>query len=130
MKIFTVFVLALAFLVIGCGNPQPETDPAINIPAGEIILDDTTATTNAPSLTRGINLANQNVCRANMQAASAAVTMYQAQNSELPASIEEVAFAVCPEAGSYNYTVNGSSWKVECPCEPSHGFVENGNASW
>ncbi len=124
MKYFAVFSLIL--LMAGCGGAQPETDPAINIPAEEAMPD-----ASAPDLTAGIDLANQNVCRANMYALAASIAMYQSQNGELPATLEEATVsAACPDAGAYRYVVDGQSWRLECQAEPSHGFIENGNSSW
>lgn len=117
--------LLLVFL-LGCGNNQPETDPAINIPASAI------ETAGAPDLTAGIDLANQEVCRVNMQTASSNIVMYQAQNGTLPGSLGEASSipAACPGGGVLEYTAEGSSWRIECPANPSHGFIENGVRSW
>ncbi len=124
MKWFTV--AASIMLFAGCGSPQPETDPAINIPGDAIQAIAT------PDLTSGIDLAEQNACRANMQTVSASITMVQAQTGTVPATLEE-ALSVpvsCPEGGSYTYTVEGDSWRLECPAHPSHGYIESGRASW
>ncbi len=123
MKYFTV--LFLIVLMAGCGGSQPETDPAINIPADEILSG-----VNAPNLTAGIDLANQNVCRTNMLAISSAISMYQVQHGELPSSLEEVGSSICPDGGSYRYTVSGQNWTVNCPASPAHGSVSNGTSSW
>lgn len=122
-------VLSLVLLVAGCGN-QPETDPAINIPAEEVTPEVAPPDVNTPNLTAGIDLAKQNACRANMHTIAASITMYQAQHGELPSTLTEVVPATCPEAGAYGYTVDGQNWKLECQAVPSHGFIENGNASW
>ena len=119
-----LFTLAAVVLLAGCGN-QPETDPAINIPASEI------ETASAPDLTAGIDRASLEVCRANMQTAGASILMYQASSGSLPSTLEEAGVsAVCPEGGRYRYTVDGSVWRLECPCEPSHGAMENGTPDW
>ena len=123
MKWFAV--LASALLLFACGSPQPETDPAINIPGDAIQAIAT------PDLTSGINLAEQNACRANMQTASASITMVQAQTGAVPATLgEALNVPICPDGGSYIYTVEGDSWRLECPSHPSHGFIESGRASW
>lgn len=121
-----LLALSLFLLLIGCGGNQPQTDPAINISAEEI------ETVNAPDLTAGIDRANQEVCRTNMQMAASNIVMYQAQNGTLPGSLSEASSvpARCPEGGEYIYTVENGSWKLECPANPSHGFIENGTASW
>jgi hypothetical protein len=125
MKFYAV--LSVLVLLTGCGGgPEPETDPAINIPAGEIIDGIRT-----PDLTAGIDRANEEVCRVNMQTAAGCVVLYQAQSGLLPATLTEAGVsAVCPDAGQYRYTPNGSNWKLECPATPSHGFVENSDPSW
>jgi hypothetical protein len=116
----------LFLFLIGCGGKQPETDPSINIPAEEV------ETVNAPDLTAGIDRANQEVCRTNMQMAASNILMFQAQNAVLPESMGEASSVPvqCPEGGEYIYTVENGSWKIECPANPSHGFIENGTASW
>ncbi|MCK5785762.1 MAG: hypothetical protein KAH54_04280 [Candidatus Sabulitectum sp.] len=123
MKI-TAF-LFLVVLAAGCGSQQPETDPAINISATDVIAEVAVA-----HLTSGIDLANQNVCRANLLTISASIAMYQAQNGELPATLGEVGSTICPEAGAYKYVVDGQNWTVSCPATPSHGSVESGASSW
>lgn len=130
MKYFAV--LSLVLLMAGCGNPQPETDPAINIPAEDVNLEVPASGVNVPNLTAGIDLANQNACRANMYAVAASITMYQAQHGELPATIEQAmgGSPICPDAGAYRYTIDGQNWKLECQAVPSHGFIENGGANW
>lgn len=114
----------LLILLVGCGN-QPETDPAINIPADEV-------RGSAPDLTAGIDRANQEVCRANMQTAASSIAMYFAQNGELPATLEEATGVpmFCPDGGEYTFTAEDGSWRVECPGEPSHGAVEDGIPIW
>lgn len=115
----------LIMLVLACGE-KPETDPAINIPGDAIQAIAT------PDLTSGINLAEQNACRVNMQTASASIAMVQAQTGEIPQTLGE-ALSIpisCSEGGSYTYTVEGDSWKLECPAHPSHGCIEDGRASW
>jgi len=120
-------VLSLLALLIGCGGgPEPETDPAINIPASEIVDGIRT-----PDLTSGIDRAGEQVCRANMLSASSCIVVYQAQYSQLPTTLLEAGVsAVCPDGGQYRYTVSSSSWKLECPEVSSHGFVENSITSW
>ena len=119
-------LLTLSLILLGCGGNQPETDPAINIPASEI------STANAPDITAGINRANLEVCRTNMQLAATNIAMYQAQNGTLPESMEEASSTAvrCPDCGDYNYSTENGSWKLECPAEPSHGFIENGTPGW
>lgn len=124
-----LFLFSFVLLVVSCGNPQPETDPAINIPveesATEIISNIPT-----PNLMGGINLANQNVCRANMQSLATSIVMHQAQHGELPATLEEVGSAICPDGGAYRYVVSGQSWTIDCPASPSHGSITDGAGSW
>lgn len=124
MKCLLASILFL--FLLGCGGNQPDTDPAINISAEEV------ETANAPDLTAGIDRANQEVCRANMQIAASNVVMYQAQNGTLPESMDEASSVPvqCPEGGEYIYTVENGSWKIECPASASHGFIENGTSSW
>ncbi len=124
-----LFLFSFVLLFVSCGNPQPDTDPAINIPveesAAEIISDIPT-----PNLTGGINLANQNVCRVNMQSHATSIVIYQAQHGEFPATIEEIGSAICPDGGAYRYVLNGQSWTIDCPSSPSHGSITNGACSW
>jgi hypothetical protein len=124
MKCLTAFVLFV--FLCGCGGNRPETDPAINISASEV------RSGSVPDLTAGIDRANQEVCRANMQIASSSITLYQAQHGILPGSMSEASSVPvrCPEGGEYIYTVENGSWKLECPESPSHGFVENGIPGW
>ncbi|MCD4707858.1 MAG: hypothetical protein K8S62_08980 [Candidatus Sabulitectum sp.] len=129
MKYFAAFSLIL--LMTGCGGAQPETDPAINIPAGEVTPEEDVSDVNVPNLTAGIDLANQSACRANMHAIAASVVMYQAQNGLLPATLAEVGVpAICPDAGAYRYTVDGQSWTLDCPANPTHGSIANGVSNW
>ncbi len=122
MKHLSAFFAVI--LLAGCGN-QPETDPAINIPASEV------EPAGAPDITAGIDRANLEVCRANMQTAGASILMYQASNGSLPSTLEEAGVsAVCPEGGRYEYTMENGAWRLECPCEPSHGTMENGTPDW
>lgn len=123
------YLVVLAFVLFwaGCGGSQPETDPAINIPVEEEAIGEV----NVPDLNAPINLANENVCHVNMQTAATSIVMYQAQHGNIPATLAEAgAVSVCPEGGSYIYTVEGQSWKLECAATPSHGFIENGSSSW
>ena len=121
-----LLVSFLFLLLIGCGGNQPGTDPAINISAEEL------ETSSAPDLTAGIDRANQEVCRTNMQMAASNIVIYQAQNGTLPGSMGEASSipVCCPEGGEYTYTVESGNWKLECPAHPSHGFIENGTSSW
>ena len=124
MKWFAVSTIAM--LIFACGSPQPETDPAINIPGDAI---DAIAT---PNLTAGVDLAEQSACRANMQTASTSIIMVQAQSGSLPQTLGE-ALSVpisCPDGGSYTFTVEGDSWRLECPANQSHGHIVDGLSSW
>lgn len=124
MKYLILFSLIL--LIASCGNSQPETDPAINIPVGETVAP----ALHTPNLMGGINLADQNICRTNMQSHATSIVMYQAQHGELPATIEEIGSATCPDGGEYRYAVNGQSWTIDCPASPSHGSITDGACSW
>ncbi len=130
MKYFAFLVLAV--LVTGCGgNSQPETDPAINSPSGETALENTPSGFTTTNLTGGINRANQEVCRTNMLTAAASISMYQAQYGSPPETLAEAGVhAVCPEAGTFRYTVDGQSWALDCPANPSHGSIRDGVSSW
>lgn len=120
----SLLVLSLFLLIAACGSPQPETDPAINIS----IEDITPSGVNAPNLTAGIDMANQNVCRANMLTAAASITLYKTQHSELPSSV--AGYGSCPDGGSYEYLIEGQSWTLKCPANPSHGYIIDGTDSW
>ncbi len=122
-----MLVLSLFLLIAACGSPQPETDPAINISA-EDIAPGTASGVNIPNFNAPIDLTKQNVCRTNMQSAAAFIVMYQAQHSELPSVFEEA--LSCPEAGTYEYSVEGNSWTISCPAHPSHGSITDGTKSW
>lgn len=114
-------LMILLFLFAGCGQ-QPETDPAINIPS---------STVNTPDITSGIETANENVCRANMQTVAAGIMMYQAENGSLPEDLDQLSVpAVCPDGGKYLYTVEGSVWQLSCPADPCHGSMVNGTPDW
>jgi len=128
MKYFAFLLLAV--VVAGCGGNQPDTNPAINIP-GETALENASSGLNVHNLTGGINRVNQEVCRTNMLAASASISMYQAQHGTLPETLAEAGiYAACPEAGAFRYTVDGQNWTLDCPANPSHGSVSNGASSW
>ncbi len=126
MKYLLVFSLFL--LIAACGSPQPETDPAINISAEDIAPDTVASGVNIPNFNAPIDLTKQNVCRTNMQTAAATVTMYQIENSELPHTYDGP--LSCPEAGTYEYAVEGNSWTLKCPANPPHGSITDGTTSW
>lgn len=124
MKCLLASVFAL--LLFSCGGNQPETDPAINIPSTEV------GSGNTIDITAGIDRADQEVCRVNMQTAATAIVVYQAQNGTLPESLGQLSGipARCPDGQEYVYTVENGSWKLECPAAQPHGCIENGSASW
>ena len=122
-----IILFSLVLLTASCGNSQPDTDPAINIP-----VDDPVQNAFVPDLTAGIDLADQNVCRTNMQVAASAIAIYQAQYGELPATLEETSSGsvVCPHGGRFLYAVEGQSWTVTCPADIPHGSITDGACDW
>lgn len=119
-----LMILCLAVLLAGCGE-KPAAEPENDVSAEDV------QTVNAPNLTAGIDMANQEVCRTNMLTASSSIVMFQAQTGNLPSSLEEAGISMsCPEHGRYIFTVEGNGWRLECPGTPSHGCIENGQVSW
>ena len=129
-----LFTAILILFLTGCGA-QPETDPAINISSDFIDAAEEEIESgngvNAPDLNAPINLANQNICRTNMQTAAGMITMYMAQHNQPPETFEESGANVsCPEGFAYDYSTDGNRWTIECKAHPSHGSITDGIPNW